>query len=91
MFEISPAIRFIKHIGNGWFGAMHAKYVMIFDEGGETKVNGTKIGTLDSGHFTEYGLSLEKTIDRFNITANIGRRDGSHTGWMGGFNLKYIF
>lgn len=91
MFEISPAIRFIKHIGNGWFGAMHAKYVMIFDNGGETKVNGTELSTLESDHFTEYGLALEKTIDRFNITANVGRRDGGHTGWVGGLNLKYIF
>ena len=91
MFEVAPTIRFIKHIGNGWFGAAHAKYVMLFDNGGETELNGTEISALESDNFTEYGITLEKTIERFNITANIGRRDGGHTGWMGGFNLKYIF
>ncbi len=91
MFEISPSVRAIKHIGNNWFGALHAKYVSFVSAGGDIDVNGVGIADIDHNGFAEYGLTIEKTIDRFDISANIGRRDGAHTGWIGGMNLKYLF
>lgn len=91
MFELTPAIRAIKHIGNGWYGAIGAKYVILFANGGDLDINGITADELEFDNFTEYGLTLEKTVDNFGISANIGRRDGARDGWTGGLNLKYLF
>lgn len=91
MTEVSPALRAIKHIANGWFGALNVKYVMIFDNGGDLSVNDTTTTTLDMDNYTEYTLSLEKYVNNFNLSANFGRRDGAREGWIGGLNVKYAF
>ena len=91
MFEVTPTLRAIKHIANGWFGALNVKYVMIFDNGGDLSVNNTTATTLDMDNYTEYTLSLEKYVNNFNLSANFGRRDGAREGWIGGINIKYAF
>ena len=91
IFEVSPALRAIKYIGNGWFGSLNAKYVITFRNGGDISVNSTTIETLESDDYTEYTLSLEKYVNNFNLSANIGRRDGARYGWIGGINIKYAF
>ncbi len=91
MFEIAPEIRAIKHIGKGWFGSINFKYAFMMGNTGDVFVNGIKYEDLDTRDYAEYGLGIEKSIDRFNVALNIHRRDGSRTGWGGGFNLKYIF
>ena len=91
MFDISPEIRAIKHISNGWFGALHAKYVMIFDNGGDLSINHASVDTLETDNFVEYGISLEKSVANINVHANFGRRDGARDGWIGGLNIKYLF
>lgn len=90
-FEITPEIRAIKHIGAGWFGTAKLRYVITWENGGETKINNIKIADPDSDNYAEYGIGLEKSIDRFNIALHIGRRDGGHAGWNGGTSFKYIF
>ena len=91
IFEVAPALRAIKYIANGWFGALNAKYVMIFDNGGDLSVNGTDADILETGNYREYSISLEKYVNHFNISANFGRRDGARDGWIGGINIKYAF
>lgn len=91
MFEIAPEIRAIKHIGRGWFGSINFKYAFMMGNTGDVFVNGIKYEDLDTRDYAEYGLGIEKSIDRFNVALNIHRRDGGRTGWGGGFNLKYIF
>ena len=91
MTEVTPTLRAIKHITNGWFGALNAKYVMIFNNGGDLSVNGNTAPRLDTGNYREYTLSVEKHIASFNLTANFGRRDGARDGWIGGLNIKYAF
>ena len=91
MFEVSPTLRAIKHIANGWFGALNAKYVMIFDKGGDMSVNGFGTDILETDNYREYSISLEKHVNHFNISANFGRRDGARDGWIGGLNIKYVF
>lgn len=89
--EIAPVIHAIKHIGDGWFGTAHVRYVATHNNGGELSVNSTNFATLESDNYTEYGLSLEKTLGRFNMSGTIVRRDGGRDGWGGGLNIKYIF
>ena len=91
MFEISPTLRAIKHIDNGWYGALSVKHVMIFANGGDLNVNGIRAQALDLDNFTEYSISLEKAVANVTFTANFGRRDGSHNGWIGGTNIKFRF
>ncbi len=91
MTEVTPTLRAIKHIANGWFGALNAKYVMIFANGGNTTVNNLSISELESDNYVEYSLSLEKYINHINVSANIGRREGARDGWIGGLNIKYAF
>lgn len=91
MAEVAPTLRAIKHIANGWFGALNAKYVMIFDNGGDLSVNGTGTDILETDNYREYSISLEKYVNHFNISANFGRRDGARDGWIGGLNIKYAF
>ena len=91
MFEISPEIRMLKHIGNGWLGSLNAKYIMFAFGGGDTTINSTRIEETDIDNFFEYGLSLEKHISKTNISINIGRHDGARYGWVGGINIKHIF
>lgn len=89
--EITPALRAIKHIGNGWFGALDVKYVALIANGGDITVNDIATDTPDADNFTEIGISLEKSVANFNFTANIARQDGARDGWIGGLNIKYIF
>lgn len=91
MLEVSPTLRAIKHIGNGWHGALNVKHIMIYTHGGELTVNGTPAPELEMDDFTEYTLSLEKSVANVIFTANFGRRDGAHNGWVGGTNIKFRF
>lgn len=91
VLEITPALHAIKHIGSGWFGTAHVRYVMMHNNGGDLAVNNLGFETLESEDFTEYGLSLEKTLGRFNMSGTIVRRDGGRDGWGGSLNIKYIF
>jgi len=90
-FEITPEIRAIKHIGAGWFGTATARYVFSWANGGETKVNNARMIDFDTDNYVEYGIGVEKSIDRFNIALHVGRRDGGRNGWNGGTSFKYIF
>lgn len=90
-FTITPEVRTIKHIGAGWFGTAKLRYVINRDNGGKPKINNTHIADLDSDNYVEYGIGLEKSIDRFNIALHIGRHDGGRAGWNGGTSFKYIF
>ncbi len=91
MFEVAPGLRAIKHIGDNWFGFIGAKYVFNFAHGGDASAAGVKLADLDSDDYSEYGIGIEKSIDRFNMSINVGRRDGGRTGWTWGTSLKYIF
>lgn len=91
VFEVAPEIRAIKHIGKGWFGSLNFKYAFMMGNGGDVVLNGNIMEELDSRDYAEYGIGIEKSIDRFNVALNLNRRDGGRAGWSGGFNLKYIF
>ena len=90
-FEIAPSLRAIKHIGRGWFGYIGVKYAFMSGHGGTVVVDGMKYDELDTRDYAEYGIGIEKSIDRFNIALNLNRRDGGRSGWNGSVNLKYIF
>ncbi len=90
-FELSPSIRAITHVVDGWFVGMSARYVFNFTDGGNIDVANTALEDLKLNNFSEYGLSIEKSMSRFNIAATINRRDGGRTGWNGGVRVKYIF
>ena len=92
IFEVSPEIRMLKHIGNGWLGSINGKYVMLISNGGDITLNTSRIDRIKTDNFFEYGISLEKHISKTNISLNIGRRDSnSRYGWIGGINIKHIF
>ena len=91
MFEISPALRAIQHIGRGWYGTLGARYAFNLKSSGKAYANNVQLPDLDTKDFVEYGVGVEKSIDRFNIAVNLGRHDGGRRGWNGGFSLKYIF
>lgn len=91
MFELTPGISAIKHIGNNWFGAINVKHVITFVNNGEITVNYSKLEPLTNHDFTEYSISLEKATGPIALRANIGRHDGSRSGWIGGLNFKYLF
>ncbi len=90
-FEITPGLRAIKHITNGWFGIIDAKYVFIPQNGGSASATGIELRRDRFQHFAEYGIGIEKSIDRFNISVTINRRDGDRDGWNGGAEIKYLF
>ena len=91
MFEIAPEIRAIKHVGRGWFGYINFKYAFVMGTPGDVWVNGTLYDELTTRDYAEYGIGIEKSIDRFNVGLQINRRDGGRAGWNGSVNLKYIF
>ena len=91
VFEITPSLRAIKHVGKGWFGYIGVKYVFTSTNGGDIMVDSINYDKLDINNYSEYGIGIEKSIDKFNISFHINRHDGGRYGWNGGFNLKYIF
>lgn len=91
MFEVAPGVRAIKQISRGWFGFIGAKYVFNFAHGGDTVVDNIKLDELEMNDYSEYGLGIETSVDRFNMSINVGRRDGGRTGWTFGTSLKYLF
>ena len=91
IFDVVPSIRAIKHIGAGWFGYIGLQYVFRYDYNGDIFVNNEKYTELFSDDYAEYGIGIEKSIDRFNIALHLNRHDGGRTGWNGGVNIKYIF
>ena len=91
MFEVSPGLRVITHITDGWYGAMSARYVFNFATGGDTSFAGVALPDLELQNYAEYGLGFEKSIDRFNFALVINRRDGGHTGWNGNIRMRYVF
>lgn len=91
MLEVTPALRAIKHIANGWFGALNAKYITTLDNGGETYINNTPVTTPQADDYHEYTISLEKNVSNLNLYINFGRQEGARTGWIGDINIKYIF
>ncbi len=91
MFSVAPGLRAIKYVVNDWYGYMGARYVFNFTTGGNTALNGTAMAELEMDDYSEYYIGLEKSIERFSISAQIGRRDGGRFGWIGNLNLKYLF
>ena len=91
MFEMSYALRAITHIGNNWYGILSGRYVMNMANDANITVAGAALPELELDNYWEYGIMIEKNIDRFNIGVSINRRDGARTGWNGGVILKYIF
>ena len=90
-FEIAPSLRAIKNIGRGWFGYIGVKHAFVSGHGGTVIVDGIKYNELDIRNYTEYGIGVEKSIDRFNVALNLNRRDGGRSGWNGSVTMKYIF
>ena len=91
VFTVAPALHAIKHIGSGWFGTAHVRYVAMMHNGGEVYANHARFDTLESDNYTEYGVSLEKTLGRLNLSGTFVRRDGARDGFGGGLNIKYLF
>ena len=91
IFEAAPSIRAIKHIANGWFGSLNAKYAILSTTGNDLTVNNIPTSTLETGNFKEYSLSLEKNVEQLNFTGTFGRRDGARDGWIGSLTIKYLF
>ena len=91
LFEITPNIRAIKHIANGWFGSLNGKYIMRFADGGEVRANSYNLTDLDTRNYFEYGIALEKSFGALNAGIQINRRDGGRSGWNGLINIKYAF
>lgn len=91
MFELTPGLRLIRHIGAEWYGSLNAKYVIFFANGGDMTVNDIKAHHLNETNFFEYSITLEKSVHNLNISGNIGRHEGPRDGWIGGLNIKYIF
>lgn len=91
VFEMSYALRAITHIGNNWFGILSGRYVMNMANDADITVNNVALPELELDNYWEYGVMIEKNIDRFNIGVSINRRDGARAGWNGGVLLKYIF
>lgn len=90
-FELTPAIDFITHLDPGWSIGANVAYVLNFVDGGEIRVNDSKISDLDIDNYFEYGLKIEKHIADFDISVNVGRHDGGRSGWNGGITFKYLF
>ena len=91
VFEVSPSLHAIKHINNGWYGTAHVRYVKTSTSGDEITINKMKYNGLTPENFVEYGLSLEKSVERFTFSGTILRRDIGQDGWGGNLNIKYIF
>ena len=91
-FLISPQLRAIKHMGHGWFGAAHIRYMWQMKNGGDARTStGAKLHDLKMGNYTEYGIGLEKLFGQINTSIDISRQDGARRGWAGGIHLKYVF
>ena len=91
MIEVAPSLRAIKRITGDWYGAISARYVFNFANGGDAKVAGIDLPELELGNYSEYGISIEKNIERFNVAIMLNRRDGGRTGWNGGVQVRYVF
>ena len=91
MFEVSPSLRALVAIGDDWYAAATGRYVFNFTSGGDTEIAGTHIPGLKLKDYVEYGLSIEKNINRFNMAISLYRHDGGRTGWAGGVQLRYAF
>lgn len=91
MFEITPSMRALMSFGNDWYAAATVRYTFNFTTGGDAKIAGIKIPELELKDYIEYGLSIEKNINRFNVALSLYRHDGGLTGWAGGVQLRYVF
>ena len=88
-FELSPSLRTITHIGDGWVGIMSARYVFNFTDGGVLKHSG--LSSLDMGDYAEYGITFEKSTEILSLAISLNRHDGARTGWTGGLHARYRF
>ena len=91
MFELTPVLRAIKHIADGWFLNLDAKYVMRHNSGGNVYASGQKLSHLSVKNYAEYGIGLEKMFGTLNIGGQIIRHDIGRDGWGAMINIKYAF
>lgn len=91
MFDVTPTLRAIKHISDGWFGIAHARYAFRFYNGGDIRYMDHNLSALDVDDYVEYGIGIEKGFGPFNMAVEINRRDGGRDGWNGGARIKYAF
>ena len=91
IFILSPEIKAIKHINDGWYGTANIAYIMMHATNNNTTINNTStINLNDTKHF-EYSIGISKQFYNTNIDITIGRQDGDIYGWFGNINIKYIF
>jgi hypothetical protein len=90
-FELSPSVRAITQVGDGWYAALSARYAFNFTSGGDADMHNPTVSELDMDDYGEYGISFEKNMDRFNFAAVLSYRNGGRTGWNGGVRMQYRF
>ena len=91
MFEVSPSIRAIVYLVNDLYAILSYRYVFNFAVGGDTEIASVITPELKMGNYSEYGFSIEKNINRFNLGLSLYMHDGARTGWFSGVNMKYVF
>ena len=91
VFELTPGIDADIDIGDGWTIGARGAYIMNFVDGGETSVEYSRISSIESKDYFEYGIKVERSLNDLNFGINVGRHDGGRTGWFGGATIKYLF
>lgn len=89
--NLIPGVKFVKNVIGDWYGTANVKYVVSSNHGGVANIAGVAVDRLDYGNHTEYNIGVEKHIDGFDLSLNIGRSDGAYTGWQGSATVKYVF
>ena len=90
-FNVAPSARFVKNIGDNWFGALHAKYVATFDKQNDIYVNTVKTDGISVDNYTQIGMDLEYNYKDFVFAGSVQKQLGGFDSWIGDITVKYLF
>ena len=91
VFEFVPNLRGDYRLNQRWELFGDVRYSFSHKDGGNSRVEGMAIPTLNMARFVEYGLGTTAHFKDYAFEIALYRRDGRREGWNGYINLRYHF
>ena len=91
VFEFVPNLRGDYRLSQRLELFGDVRYSFSHKDGGNSRVEGMAIPTLNMARFVEYGLGTTAHFNDYTFEIALYRRDGGREGWNGYINLRYHF
>lgn len=90
-WNIAPSIKFVTQMSDNWYGGAFFKYVNTSDGKNDIVFQNITYTGIDIDNYSMAGINAEYRYNKFVFESTITKQMGTHNGWGGNINAKYLF